>query len=442
MQKLGTIMATMENSIIEAQYPLSFRKQEAERLGRHLKKRDSVVLTGMKRVGISSFLRFFLYHEKIVRTYISPTEKHIFIPVDLNDLVEKEIFPFWRLTFKRIVDFLEASTYPQALKKEVNEIFSYSIQFQDLFLTIDGVRKSLVKLVEAGIFPNIFFLRFDRIKDAVTPEFFDNLQGLKDATHQKLSYVFTSYRSLDVLAPKVFTKTSLSTFAYDMSIKPAQKEDTETIYKTYRDRYELNLSRETEQNIFDLVDGYVQYLQLSLIFLHERKKLPDSKEELFNNLMQDERISLQSDELWESLTEKEQKVLMKVSRKEKISSEEEKGAKYLWDTGFVSEKNGAHTAFSPLFDKYLKQRHTKSEVVSVEFTKKEHGLFILLKECKDQICEREKIIETVWPEVEAFGVSDWAIDRLVARVRNKLKQQQSQFEIQTIKTRGYKLIDR
>jgi DNA-binding winged helix-turn-helix (wHTH) protein len=46
----------------------------------------------------------------------------------------------------------------------------------------------------------------------------------------------------------------------------------------------------------------------------------------------------------------------------------------------------------------------------------------------------------VWPEVEELGVSDWAIDRLVARVRNKLKLQKSGFEIQTIKTRGYKLI--
>jgi len=46
----------------------------------------------------------------------------------------------------------------------------------------------------------------------------------------------------------------------------------------------------------------------------------------------------------------------------------------------------------------------------------------------------------VWPEVEGLGVSDWAIDRLVARVRSKLKKQKSKVRIVTVKTRGYKLI--
>lgn len=77
----------------------------------------------------------------------------------------------------------------------------------------------------------------------------------------------------------------------------------------------------------------------------------------------------------------------------------------------------------------------------IEFTKKEYLLFQVLKEQQNQVCEREKIVEAVWPETESFGVSDWAIDRLVARVRGKLKRQESEYEIQTIKTRGYKLVN-
>ncbi|MBI2599147.1 helix-turn-helix domain-containing protein, partial [Candidatus Curtissbacteria bacterium] len=52
---------------------------------------------------------------------------------------------------------------------------------------------------------------------------------------------------------------------------------------------------------------------------------------------------------------------------------------------------------------------------------------------------REEIIEHVWPEVEELGVSDWTIDRLVARLRMKLKNQKSKYQIVTVKTRGYKL---
>ncbi|MBI2025734.1 helix-turn-helix domain-containing protein, partial [Candidatus Kaiserbacteria bacterium] len=71
--------------------------------------------------------------------------------------------------------------------------------------------------------------------------------------------------------------------------------------------------------------------------------------------------------------------------------------------------------------------------------KKEHLLYTLLDQHVNDICEREKIVETVWPEYSEFGVSDWAIDRLVARVRSKLKRQKSLYEIVTIRTRGYKL---
>ena len=55
---------------------------------------------------------------------------------------------------------------------------------------------------------------------------------------------------------------------------------------------------------------------------------------------------------------------------------------------------------------------------------------------------QEQIIEAVWPETVSLGVTDWAIDRLVARVRAKLKDHDKNYEIVTVKTRGYKLVDR
>jgi hypothetical protein len=425
----------MEKTIIESAYPLSFRQDEAAQLATHLKSRHSVSLIGMKRVGISNFLRFFLYNKEITKTYLSE-DKHLFIPVDLNDLVEREIYPFWRLTFKRIVDAVNKSDITDTIKKDVERSFLESIQTQDLFVAIDNVRHTLVTLVENGVFPTLFLLRFDRIKDSVTPEFFSNLQGLKDATHQKLSYVFTSFRSLDILSPKVFSRASLSVFTNNMYIKPASREDTKIIYNTYKTRYKLSLGETLEHVLFDTVDGYVQYLQLALISLHEAKESVQTKEQLVERLSKDERISLQSEELWESLTPDEQKVLVKIAKGTQISPEEREKARYLWDTGFIVE----NTVFSPLFDYYLKAKQGMAENSVVEFTKKENALFSVLKQHVNEICEREKIVESVWPEVEALGVSDWAIDRLVARVRSKLKLQKKGLEIQTIKTRGYKLI--
>ena len=94
----------MESHIEEASYPLTFRSKDSMTLGLHIKNRHSVVLVGMKRVGISNFLRFFLNKKGIKDEYISDNKNHLFIPVDLNDLVERELFPYWVLTLKRIED--------------------------------------------------------------------------------------------------------------------------------------------------------------------------------------------------------------------------------------------------------------------------------------------------------------------------------------------------
>ncbi len=426
----------MESQVIEASYPLSFRTKDAFELGKHLKNRHSVVLVGMKRVGISNFLRFFLNHPEIGKKYINDDKTHLFIPVDLNDLVERELFPFWVLTLKRIEDAVGKSQLPDKTKKYVETLFLDSIQSQDLFLTIESVRKSLSYLVEQNIVPSVFFLRFDRIKDVVTSEFFANLQGLIDAAHQNLSYVFTSVRSLESLSPNVFTRASVSVFARTLYIAPSLPKDSEMIFKKNVEKYKMSFTPAFEKKLLSLVDGYNQYLQFALTFLHEKGKKVET-EKLFDELLKDERIMLQSEELWESLTVEEQEVLKKFAGEKKVTFEDKVRGEYLFNTGIV---NSNDELFSPLFESFLQTLETKKTTQVVELSKKENKLLKLLEENRGALCERENIIQGVWPEVESFGVSDWAVDRLVARLRNKLKMLNNTDEIVTVKTRGYKLI--
>ncbi|HXS14551.1 MAG TPA: helix-turn-helix domain-containing protein [Candidatus Saccharimonadales bacterium] len=434
----------MDISITEMHYPLNFRSSSAKLLGDHLQHRHSVELIGMKRVGISNFLRFFLYHKDIKQQYMPHDGKNLFIPVDLNNLIEREIFPFWRLTFKRIVDTVENSLLDGAIKQKISDLFVSSIQSGDLFLTFDGVRESLVELVKANIYPTLFLLRFDRLSEAVTPEFLNNLQSLLDVTNQKLCYVFTSYRELDALSPKVFSRQAVSSLVSDMYIKPGNVQDMETIFSTISEKYNLSIPVSLKQILIDLSGGHAQYLQLSLIILHElnsKKKLM-SEEEVISAIENDERIALQSEELWESLSAEEQEVTRKVSDGRKVTDREKEAAKYLWNTGFVVEERGLVRLFSPLFANFVEknEKKTTGESAGFEFSKKEHMLFELLKEKPDAVCEREIIVEEVWPEYKEYGVSDWSVDRLVARVRQKLRKQKANYEIVTVRTRGYKLV--
>lgn len=434
----------MEQAPTEASYPAFFRRDDARILGRHLHNRQSVALIGMTRVGISNFLRFFLYHPTIVTTYIHKSEKHIFIPVDLNDLVERELFPFWALTLKRITDTVERSSVSEDVKRRMRALFVESIQSQDVFLMIESVRRAVVFLTQEGQLPTIFFLRFDRIKDTINSAFFDNLQGLRDATYQQLSFVCTSFRQIDELIPVTVARTTLAASFQTQYLRPAGISDMKIVYSTFHDRVSLPLPQRVEEALFHMVGGNIQYLQLALITLQEAQTLPQSIIYLEHTLLADERITLQSEELWESLTHDEQEVALKVAKAEAVSPSLEQKSKYLWNTGFVKkQEDKAHKLFSPLIASYIikvtEGKKNKSE--QIPFTKKENLLFTLLKEHTGQICERESIIERVWPEYQEFGVSDWAIDRLVARVRTKLKQQKSTAEIKTIRTRGYQLVE-
>lgn len=432
----------METVHIEANYPITFRSDDAKALGEHLKLRHSVELVGAKRVGISHFLRFFLYHPKVVDTYIDHRQEHLFVPVDLNDLVEVEVFPFWILTFQRLVDSIAKSTLSAELKKDINGLFVDAIQSRDVFLTVEGLRKALLTIVNAGVMPTIFLIRFDRLSPVINQDFFANLRGLREATAQKLAYVFTSFRAIYEIVPHVFEKKLLTVFSQPMFLKPAKLTDVKTIFETFEARYNIKPSKEVEEKLIELCGGHVQYLHLSLIILNQRiKDKQIDASDLLKVLTGDERINLQSEEIWESLSGAEKAILLDVFKGNKITSEKRREGYYLWVTGIVREKDGKDGVFSPLFEFYLESIGNRKQevIVAADFTKKENLLYKFLFENIDNICEREAIIENVWPESEELGVSDWTIDRLVARLRAKLKAQKSKYNIVTVKTRGYKL---
>src|SRR5579859_3216617 len=133
----------MQFSAIEAQYPKDFRREEQEQLIKHLSHRYSVQLIGMKRVGISNFLRFFLAQQ----AKNNKAANELFVAIDLKDMVEREVYPFWTLTFKRLADAVQESATTREIKQQMQSLFLQSIQSQDLFLLFDNLRVALQVLV-------------------------------------------------------------------------------------------------------------------------------------------------------------------------------------------------------------------------------------------------------------------------------------------------------
>jgi DNA-binding winged helix-turn-helix (wHTH) protein len=274
-----------------------------------------------------------------------------------------------------------------------------------------------------------------------TSELFDNLKGLKNASDYKLSYIFTSFREFKDLLPKVYEEKSMMYFTDTWYVKPALKEDMKAIIFAFEKQYGLTLSTQIKELITKLSGGHVQYLQICLIILFELSKKGVLKEtDVESSIVSDERITLQSEELWDSLNTAEQEIVKKVVDGKKLSKHDFEIGKYVWDIGLLSDKVGTLHVFSPLFIPYAKEVTTTNQTEVFEFTKKEMVLFQFLQERIGEVCEREKIIERVWPEYNEAGISDWSIDKLVARLREKISKQGNGYKIQTVRTRGYKLV--
>ncbi len=428
----------MEDFMPELRYPLSFREEDAAKLGELLQQNKSVELIGMKRVGISNFLQFFVFHKGIQAKYLAEHTHPLCVLVDLNDLVERELFAFWRLLLKRIVDAAEDEPHlDKEVVKRMHTIFLECIQTGDSFMTYDGVKECITLLAQQKRYIVLFFNRFHRLHDSMSLEFFHNLLSLQNASQKRLSFVFTNYRPLSYMLGDMFVKNNI-TFPTILTVKPAKTKDMHVVLKSLETQYRLELEPHIREAILTQSGGHIYYLTIACILLKELEgKSGITADQIIELLRQDERVKSLSEELWESLSSKEQQVFMKMLKKESITASDKQAAAYLWDMGFIV---GTTTVFSPLFSHFVLSQRTVAEENDMTFTKKEALLFEALRKRVFEVCTREEIIDEVWPEYKAYGISDWSIDRLISRVRVKLKKQNNPYEILTIRTRGYRLV--
>lgn len=429
-----------KNVVPEASYPLNYRKEDSTALASLIKKHESVCLVAMKKVGISNFLRFFFYHPQIKKEYFNGKENNfLFIFCDLNNLLEISKKSFWTLILKRFFEQIKDSDFEIKIKKEVEDLYKSASVGTDVFLYFDNLKKSLESLIsQTDCYVVLILLRFDRLLPILDKDFFINLQSLLDAVKFHLTYLTTSVRPLPELCSEIFKGAYISTFAYSHFVKPAKTEEMRAISSYFKltKNYCQKINFKTKDKILELGGGHNMLTRLIGISFSESSRTCLS----INNLLSDERIVLALEEIWENLTSAEQNFLTRLVREEKI--EETAKIDYLLKAGFLKDGNGQFLLFSPLFKGYiLKKLQIPKEEPQKEFTKKENLLLSFLLKNKEKICGRDEIINAIWPEYKVsddLAVSDWAIDRLVWRLRGKIKTRGENYKIITIRGRGYK----
>lgn len=439
-------MDVTNHLIPEASFPLIFRSDDAKRFAAILKKRESVCLVAMKKVGISGFLRFFYYHPFARDTYLGKeNEKLLFVFCDFNELFELTPHSLWTYLALCIAKSVREDARFLSIAHTIEQLALQAAQITDAFrayYTVKTMTEELCKDQES-VSIVLILMRFDRLVPIGDSELFTSLQNLFDAVKFRLVFVTTSVRPLPDIFPRMSHWLEPHVLTHQQYIKPLTSGDRERLssYFNLTTRYDTTISARIRYEILTIGGGHTLLTRLAGIAW---SALPEAvkKNSTFpiDDLVDDERIRLACNEIWHYLTNREREaVRMVVAGKRVMLAPKD----YLFTTGIINAKEKSQKLFSPLFAAWVR-KHTKRSTVSTstEFTHKEQALFHYLTTHRGELIRRDAIVTAVWPESTEnpdLVPSDWAIDRLISRLRKKIRERNDSVAIITVRGKGYKL---
>ena len=219
----------------------------------------------------------------------------------------------------------------------------------------------------------------------------------------------------------------------------------------------IKLTREESLYIANLCGRYPSLVKtfIQKLTSSKRKPLEITTEEILVN----SGIKFRIIEIFQSFTDAEREVLLKIANKETTDKNSE-AYQLLTTNGFIEKER----IFSPLFERFLILQSTENNGVAekeennmnaghgifvdsltrlayrngheiVDLTKQEYRFLHYLYTNSGKICEREEVSDAVWGGSE--GVSDEA-DQVMTRLRSEVRKDKSNpAHLITIRGRGF-----
>ena len=458
----------MENVHFESLYPDTARFAEIEKLLAFVKEGNSCQLVSLPGVGRSTIFRLLAYNRAIRIKHLGENQKWFhFVIVNFSEVRNQPLFAATKLLFLSLIESLRERKLEKEYKK-VDAILKEVLDRNDELVLFQGLKKAIDFLaIEKEL--TIVFL-FDRLEEyipQISPQFFTNLQALRNIAKYRFSVVFSLSRPLeDLLEPSFFTDfyefvsghtiylSLFDTPGTDFRIAYLEKVCGKTVDKKLLDE------------ILKITAGHGKLTKLCVEAILNNETI-----EQWNNvtlttfLLEQKPVLAGLYEIWQSLMPHEQQfitnvILNKLSVIPSAVEESRHDNQHLENIYLMQDDK----ITIPLFTEFVKQ-HSQSTmkqfnngtivfdpttnqikkgavVISDTLTSAEFKLLRFLLQNQDRIIEREDIIHAVWPESKnAQGVSDQAIDQLIFRLRHKIEDDpNTPKHLETIKGRGFRFL--
>lgn len=265
-------------------------------------------------------------------------------------------------------------------------------------------------------------------------------------THNNLSVIVFS--ELDITCEKYDVLVDKASFLFDHIIKYPMYgyKDCRQFISNYTSLWDLQVSEQITSRIIQLCGGYLWLIHQAL------RNLRDNPAFTAHQTVSDELMVRKLMAIWSKFTVEEKDILRKVSQN--ILDEHETYTheyEYLKYIGLIKNAKGKNVLGIPVLSQIIEketkinQFHLKynrifkgGKEISDKLSKKEKRLLSFFLSQKNILISRDQIAKVLWGIDNDNEYSDWAIDRLIYRIRRKLSHLGIEKSmIKTVKKKGY-----
>ncbi len=201
--------------------------------------------------------------------------------------------------------------------------------------------------------------------------------------------------------------------------------DSKQFISHYNYHWKFSLPDRTVNEIITACGGY-------LWLIHQvHRSLRDNPDMTVSEAMKDEVLIRKLEVIWKKFIEEEQNIIRKIynnnlQKTDTLSHE----YNYLKSIRIIKQTKGKTSLGIPLFSQIIEKLnmfHVREDSILIgekditpALSKKERAFMLLLLSAKKKIVPRDEIAKVIWGASWEDKYSDWALDRLVYRLRIKL----------------------
>jgi DNA-binding winged helix-turn-helix (wHTH) protein len=430
---------------------------------------DCCALVGVSNIGKSYLLRAWRQRD-VVRLYLGDAADTLgFVYIDFNLMLEMSEQAFYELVLRTVMTLLRKLPTEEAIYERVDEAYRGVVEPTNPFQVPLSFNEGIIALCED--WPRrlvLLFDEFDEVFQGIDGRVFLNLRALRDRYPDQLSYVVATLKRLTDSRRGAEVGEFAELFAhYTRYLDMLSQPDALQMIDDFAQEEDVALSEKDRAFILSQSGGHPGLIRaISHIFAealdrNEPSQVRAGDYRLLRERLEDD-ITVRGEcvKLWNNLPAELREVLMDFLAGKPVG---QTPRRRLIEKGIlVRDDEGEVAVFGKAFEGLAQRQRLVQEPVQpgvhvdIEsgevyvdgrvvpvLTDLEYRLMLLLYGQIDKICDKYRIVESVWGEDYIEEVDDARIEKLVSRLRQKIEPDPSDPRyLVTVRGRGYRLLSR